>query len=59
MAPEIGQAGFRIAVFLILTAACLLFLLPSGTAEFYVTVLTLLVGFAFVGVIALMMRILR
>lgn len=59
MAPEIGQAGFRIAMFLIITAVCLLFVVPAGTAEFYVTILSLLVGFAFVGVIALAMRILR
>ena len=59
MAPEIGQAGFRIAIFLIFTSTCLLFVVPGGSPEFYASVFTLLVGFAFVGVVMLLLRILR
>lgn len=59
MAPEIGQAGFRMASFIIVVSLALLFVVPSGTAEFYITILSLLMGTAFAGLIALMARLLR
>ncbi len=59
MAPEIGQVGFRIAFFLIVTAGALLFFTLPGTAEFYVTVLTLLLGLGFAGFIFVLLRILK
>lgn len=59
MAPEIGQAGFRMASFIIIVSVALLFVVPSGTAEYYITILSLLIGGAFAGFIALMARLLR
>jgi hypothetical protein len=56
MISQVGQAGFRIAFFMIFVAGVLLLLLPPGTAEFYITVLTLLMGLAFAGVIVLLVR---
>ena len=58
MGPQIGLAGFRLAFFFIFTSGCLLFLIPPGTAEFYITVLTLLIGLIFAGIILLMARFL-
>lgn len=59
MAPEIGQAGFRMAGFIILVSVALLFVVPSGTPEYYVTILSLLMGALFAGFIALMVRLLK
>jgi len=59
MAPEIGQVGFRMAGFIILVSVALLFIVPSGTAEYYITILSLLMGAAFAGLIALMACLLR
>lgn len=58
MDPEIGRAGFRIALFLVLTAGGMLFLLQPGTAEFSITVVTLTIGLVFVGLIVLLVRVL-
>ncbi|NOZ29758.1 MAG: hypothetical protein GXP39_17155 [Chloroflexi bacterium] len=56
MDPQIGRAGFRIAFYVILVSGALLFVVPRGTAEFFVSVLSLLVGVLFaiiIGVLAL------
>jgi hypothetical protein len=58
MGPEIGQAGFRIGLFLVLVAGGMLFLLQPGTAEFSITVVTLAIGLIFVGLVALLVRVL-
>jgi hypothetical protein len=57
MDPQIGQAGLRIALFLILTAGGMLFLLEPGTAEFSITVVTLGIGLLFAGVVIALVRI--
>jgi hypothetical protein len=57
MDPAIGQAGFRIALFLILVAGGMLFFLEPGTAEFSITVVTLGIGLLFAGVVIALVRI--
>lgn len=57
MSPEVGQAGFRLAVFLIVSSGVLLFVVPRGTAEHAITVVTLLIGLVFSGLIALIIRV--
>ena len=57
MDPQIGQAGMRIALFLILVAGGMLFFLEPGTAEFSITVVTLGIGVLFAGVIIALLRI--
>ncbi len=47
---------FRIAVFLIVTSAALLFIVQPGTAEFIITVTTLVMGLLFAGVLAVLAR---
>jgi hypothetical protein len=59
MAPELGRAAFRWAIFIIVVALGLLFTLTPGTPEFAITVLTLLIGLLFVGVIWLFARVFR
>ena len=56
MAPEIGQAGFRIGLFLALTAGGMLLMLEPGTPEFSITVVTLGIGLAFIGVVFVLVR---
>ena len=57
MDPHIGQAGLRIAIFLILVAGGMLFFLEPGTAEFSITVVTLGIGLIFAGIIIVLVRI--
>ncbi len=57
MAPEIGQAGFRIGIFLTLMAGGMLLMLEPGTPEFSITVVTLGIGLAFIGVVILLIRV--
>lgn len=56
MSPQLGQAGFRIGLFLTLTAGGMLFFLRPGTAEFSITVVTLLIGLVMIGLVALLVR---
>jgi hypothetical protein len=57
MAPEIGQAGFRIGIFLTLLAGGMLLMLEPGTPEFSITVVTLGIGLTFIGVVILLIRV--
>ena len=57
MAPEIGQAGFRIGIFLTLLAGGMLFMLEPGTPEHSITVVTLGIGLAFIGLVILLVRV--
>ena len=56
MSPEAGRAWFRIAVMITLTSAVLAFLTESGTAEHVVSVITMLMGLIFIGVIIFLIR---
>jgi hypothetical protein len=57
MDPQIGQAGFRIALFLVLVAGGMLFLLQPGTPEFSITVITLALGLIFAGIVIVLVRL--
>ncbi|HIC88438.1 MAG TPA: hypothetical protein EYP04_03425 [Anaerolineae bacterium] len=52
MDPQIGKAAFKIAVFIVVSALFVLPFVEPGTSEFGVTILTLVVGALFIGVIA-------
>lgn len=57
MSPEIGRAAFGIAIFIIVVALGLLLVLPKGTPEFAITVVSLLIGLAFLGLVVVMVRV--
>jgi preprotein translocase subunit Sss1 len=57
LSPEIAKAAFRLALLIVLMAAALLVTLRPGTPEFAVTMLTLLIGLIFVGVIVVFVRL--
>ena len=56
MSPQMGQVAFRIGLYLTVVALVLLFFLRPGSAEFGVTVVTLVVGLIFLGAVALSVR---
>lgn len=47
ISPQLGQAAFRIIVFLIVTSLILLPFVKPGSAEFVVTIITLVLGICF------------
>jgi preprotein translocase subunit Sss1 len=57
LSPEVGRYAFRWAMFIVLVAVGLLATLKPGTPEFAITVLTLLIGLLFVGVLVVCIRL--
>lgn len=45
--PELGRAGLRIGFVIGIPAAIMLFLIPPGTAEFAITLLTFIIAALF------------
>lgn len=56
MSPEIGRAALGIAIFIIVVALGLLLVLPKGTPEFTITVVSLLIGLALLGIVVVNVR---
>jgi hypothetical protein len=56
MNPEAGRAWFRIAMMITLVSAALAYLTEPGTAERIVSVITLLTGLLFIGIIIVLIR---
>jgi len=56
MNPEAGQAWFRIATMITLVSAALVFFTEPGSAERIVSVITLILGLVFIGIIILLVR---
>jgi hypothetical protein len=56
MSPEAGKAALSMALFIVIASGALLLIQPPGTAEFVVTVLSLIVGLVFAGVAVLVVR---
>jgi hypothetical protein len=56
MNPEAGQAWFRIAMMITLVSAALVYLTEPDTAERIVSMITLLIGLAFIGIIVVLVR---
>jgi len=51
-----GQAAFRLGLYITVMALVLLVFLQPGSAEFAVTIVTLLSGLTFLGLVALVVR---
>ena len=56
MNPEAGRVWFRIAMMLTVVSTALFILTEPGTAERVVSVLTLLTGLLFIGIIVVLIR---
>jgi hypothetical protein len=57
--PQIGQLAFRIAFMMVAVSGVMVFVLTPGTAEYYISLITLILGLAFAGVILLLVRVFR
>lgn len=57
MNSGLGLAWFRIAIFITLVSGAMLFFLTPGTAEFIISVASLIVGIAFIAIIAYLVRL--
>ncbi len=56
MSPDAGRAWFRVAVMITMISAVLVFLTGPGTAERVVSLVTLIIGLLFIGVIIFLIR---
>lgn len=56
MHPQLSRGWFQVAFFLTFTSAILLFFVTPGTAEFNVTILTLLMGLGFMTLIIVIVK---
>jgi hypothetical protein len=54
--PQIGRAAFRLAIFVTGVALVLLLFEERGSAEFYVSLVTVFIGLVAMGVIAFVVR---
>jgi hypothetical protein len=52
--PELGRAGFRIGFLIVVPSCLLMFFLDPGTAEYAITLLTLVMGVVFLVVVTLL-----
>lgn len=56
MNPELGQAWFRVAIFITLISAVLILFEPRDSAEFVVSFFTLVIGLVFVGIVVILTK---
>jgi hypothetical protein len=56
MNPQLGQAWFRVAVFITLLSAILVVIEPRDGAEFVISVASLVIGLVFVALIVILTR---
>lgn len=56
MGPELGQAWFRIALFITLVSGGLILIEPRDSAEFVISVASFVVGLIFIGIIVVITR---
>jgi len=55
--PQIGQTAFRIAFAMVAISTIMVFVLAPGSAEYWISVFTLIFGLVFVGVIFVLVRV--
>ena len=54
MIPELGKAGLRIGFLIVIPSFFLMFFLDPGTAEYAITLLTLVMGVVFLVAVTLL-----
>lgn len=55
--PQVGRAAFRVALMMVGVSAVMLFVLTPGTAEYVISVITLILGLLFIGLIFVLVRL--
>jgi hypothetical protein len=58
ISPQLGRMAFRIAFMMVAVSAVMILVLTPGTAEYWISVLTLILGLVFAGIIFVMVRLL-
>ncbi len=56
ISPQLGRVALRIAFFITLVSLVLIFFVEPDSAEFVVTSVTLLIGLAFIALVAFIVR---
>jgi len=56
LSPQLGAAAFKIASLLVVVSIGLLFILDANSAEFVVTILTLVIGIVFGALVIVIVR---
>jgi NADH:ubiquinone oxidoreductase subunit 4 (subunit M) len=56
MNPELGQAWFRVAIFITLVSGILILVEPRDSAEFVISVASFVVGLIFIGIVVIAAR---
>ena len=56
MSPQLGKVAFKIVAFLVVVSIGLLFILDANSAEFVVTILTLVIGIVFGALVVVIAR---
>lgn len=59
LSPKLGQAAFRIAFMMVFMSALMALVLTPGTAEFVISVVTLVLGLVFMGLVFVLVRVLE
>ena len=57
ISPQIGRAAFRIAFMMFVVSGIMLFALTPGTAEYIISVVTLVLGIAFMATVFVLVRL--
>jgi hypothetical protein len=58
ISPQLGRMAFRIAFMMVAVSAVMILVVTPGTAEYWISVLTLILGLVFAGVIFVAVRLL-
>lgn len=57
ISPELGRAAFGSGILIVIVALGLLVTLRPGSAQFAITLLSLIIGLVFIGVVALFVKV--
>ena len=58
ISPQLGRMAFRIAFMMVAVSTVMILVVAPGTAEYWISVLTLILGLAFAGIIFALVRFL-
>ncbi|MBN1934288.1 MAG: hypothetical protein JW934_06470 [Anaerolineae bacterium] len=59
ISPQVGRAAFRVAFMMVALAGVMLLILTPGTAEYIISVITLVLGLVFMGIIFVLVRVME
>ena len=54
--PQVGRAAFRVAFMMVAISGVMLFVLTPGTAEYVISMITMILGLLFIGLIFILVR---